>query len=96
MHNRNPLRLFLVALLSGIFALFCAVYVAVLFVPLPLDRIRIYPVSPLVMDRYERPLAIRLSEASEYCIPISLDRMADGFPSSLSASKITAFALTGR
>ncbi len=80
MHNRNPLRLFLVALLSGIFALFCAVYVAVLFVPLPLDRIRIYPVSPLVMDRYERPLAIRLSEASEYCIPISLDRMGRWLP----------------
>ena len=80
MHNRHSLRRLLVALLSGIFAFFCAVFAAVLCVPLPLDRIRTYPVSPFVMDRHERPLAIRLSGASEYCVPISLDRMGRWLP----------------
>ena len=69
MHNRHSLRRLLVALLSGIFAFFCAVFAAVLCVPLPLDRIRTYPVSPFVMDRHERPLAIRLSGASEIPMP---------------------------
>jgi hypothetical protein len=55
LHNRHSLRRLLVALLSGFFAFFCAVFAAALCVPLPLDRIRTNPVSPFVMDRPQTP-----------------------------------------
>ncbi len=78
--TRFQLRLLTTVLLFLFASCTAALVAAVHCVPLPLDRILSYPVSPFITDRYERALAIRLSEASEYCVPVSLDKMGRWLP----------------
>ena len=75
-----PLRKILKFTLAALVALFLLLAAAVVFVPLPLEDIRHWEASPLVLDRDGRIIHARLSAEGEWSIPVKLKDMGRWLP----------------